>query len=86
MADAAPSEADAKLVRNERSKLTAGYLNAAAGTALGAGVIAPLVAAFYGVSGGAVSPLTLAVGLTMFFAVSVFLHVLAKRNLRGLRA
>lgn len=85
MPDETAPEADAKLVRNERAKLTAAYLNAAAGTALGAGVIAPLVAALYGVPGGTAGPLTLALGLTMFFAVSVLLHVWARYMLRGLK-
>lgn len=82
------SEADAKLARNERIKLTAGYLNTAASTALGAGVIAPLVAAIYGLAGtaGSVGALTLAAGATMFSVTSALLHVAARRLLGRLEA
>jgi ABC-type transport system involved in cytochrome bd biosynthesis fused ATPase/permease subunit len=72
--------ADDKLVRNERTKLTAGYLNTAATTLLGAGVVAPLVAGIYGLvgAGQVSSPLTLAAGLTMFLAMSAITHVAAR--------
>jgi hypothetical protein len=82
------TEADAKLVGNERIKLTAGYLNTAATTFFGVGVVAPLVAAIYGFasSGGLLSPLTLVIGFTMFFATSAALHVAARHHLGRVRA
>ena len=55
---------------NERLKLTAAYLNAAAASAFTAGVIAPLAATVFGVTGpsGPVAPLTLMVGVAIFSA------------------
>ena len=72
---------------NERAKTTASYLNAAVGTCLGAGVIAPLAARVFGVTGpgGPVPPLTLTLGVLMFLLVSLGLHAAARYVLRGLR-
>lgn len=39
------------LIHNERTKLTATYLNTAATGFLGAGVVAPLAAAVFGLTG-----------------------------------
>ena len=65
------------LVQNERAKLTANYLNAAAGSCLAAGVIAPLAAAVFRLTGAgsAISALTLAVGVLIFLFVSVAVHL-----------
>ena len=83
-----PAAADEKLVRNERINLTAGYLNTAATTLFGAGVVAPLVAAIYGLAGtgGFAPPLTLAIGFTIFFATSAALHAAARHQLGRLEA
>lgn len=72
--------ADATLVRNEQLKLTAGYLNTGATMLFGAGVVVPLAAAVYGLSGsgGLVGPLTLGIGLTTSFAVNALFHLAAR--------
>ena len=82
------TEADAKLVRNERVKLTAGYLNTAATTLFGVGVVAPLVAAVYGfaAAGSPLPPLTLLIGFTMFSSMSGALHIAARHHMRRLEA
>ncbi len=74
-------------VHNEPVKLAAGYLNSAASGFFAAGVIAPVAAFAFGFAGpgGPVPPLTLAVGATIFLAVSVAMHVAAQRILRRLR-
>ena len=79
--------AQAKAVHNERIKLTAGYLNTAAGGMFTAGVIAPLVAAVFGVAGPSGGPgaLTLLFGVAIFIGCSVGLHLLARTVLKGLR-
>ena len=41
------------LIHNERTKLTAAYLNAGAASCLAAGVVAPVAAALLGVTGAA---------------------------------
>jgi hypothetical protein len=82
-----PGEPDPKAVYNERAKTTASYLNAAAGTCLGAGVVAPVAARVFGVmeSSSPVPPLTLTLGILIFLAVSLGLHACARYVLRGLR-
>jgi len=75
------------LVHNERTKLTAAYLNTAASAFFAAGVVAPLAGAFFGWtgSGSPVSTLTIVFGLTIFLGVSVGLHLAARYVLRGLK-
>jgi cation transporter-like permease len=75
------------LVPNEQAKLTASYLNAAAASFFAAGVVAPLAAAVFGLTGTAssISALTLAGGVLIFFVVSVALHIAARHILRGLK-
>jgi hypothetical protein len=75
------------LVHNERTKLTANYLNTAATGFLGAGVVAPLAAAVFGLTGpgSPVSTLTLAFGILIFFAVSIGLHIAARYVLKRLK-
>ena len=53
------------LIHNERTKLTATYLNTAATGFLGAGVVAPIAAAVFGLTGpgSPVSTLTLTIGI-----------------------
>lgn len=76
-----------KLVQNERAKLTANYLNAGAGAFFAAGVVAPLAAAVFGLTGASssVGTLTLAFGALIFFVVSVALHAAARYVLKGLK-
>jgi hypothetical protein len=73
-------------IRNERTKLTATYLNTAAGGLFTAGVVAPLAAAVFGVTeaGGHISALTLAIGVTIFLGASLSLHAAARAVLKGL--
>ena len=53
--------------QNERLKLTANYLNTAAGTCFAAGVVAPLAALVFGFSGGgSASTLTFVLGVGPF--------------------
>lgn len=73
------------LVHNERIKLTASWLNALAGAAAGAGVIAPLAAAFYGVAKAPVSAAALAIGVIVWLFVGIGLHLAARHVLRNLK-
>ena len=75
------------LIPNERTKLTAAYLNTAAGGLFTAGVVAPLVAVVFGISGptGIPSALTLVIGVAIFFGASVTLHLVARVVLKGLK-
>jgi hypothetical protein len=76
------------LVYNERAKLTANYLNGAAGSFFAAGVVAPLAAAVFGLAGPGtpVSTLTLALGVLIFFAVSIGLHFAPRYVLKSLKS
>lgn len=74
------------LVHNQRIKLTANLLNTAASGMFITGVIAPIVAAVYGVPGPAQAPAWLVVTITLaWLAAGVFLHVPARRVLGRLR-
>lgn len=74
------------LIRTERVKLTAAYLNTAAGGLFTAGVVAPIAAAAFEVttSGAQITPLTLLLGVMIFLARHVGLHALARMVLKGL--
>jgi hypothetical protein len=76
------------LVENERLKLTAGYLNAGAGSCFAAGVVAPVAALTfgYGTAQAGLSPLTFAVGITTFLATSLALHAAARFLLKELKS
>lgn len=75
------------LVHNERTKVTAAYLNSAASAFFGAGVVAPLAAAVFGLtgSGSPVSTLTIVIGVTIFIVVSIGFHLAARYVLKGLK-
>ena len=75
------------VIANERTKLTAAYLNTAAGGLFTAGVVAPLVAAVFGIAGpiGGASALTLLLGVTIFLMASAALHAAARSVLKGLK-
>ncbi len=75
------------LVHNEQTKVTAGYLNAAASAFFGAGVVAPLAAAVFGLTGPGlpVSTLIIVTGATIFLGVSIGFHLAARYVLRGLK-
>ena len=73
-------------VHNERLKLTASLLNTAAGFALTAGAIGPLIALTYGVSPGpALGAPVLALFILVWFSVGIGLHMLARYVLGGLK-
>jgi Na+/melibiose symporter-like transporter len=66
-------------VREERTKLTAGLLNSAAVGVFVTGVIAPLVAAFYGVPGPSQVGLGwLMVGSIIWILTVLVLHLCAR--------
>jgi hypothetical protein len=71
----------------ERVKLTATYLNTAAGGLFTTGVVAPIAAAVFGVTGatGPLSALTLGIGGTMFLVASLVAHAAARFVLKDLR-
>ncbi|MDO9428408.1 MAG: hypothetical protein Q7T93_16450 [Methylobacterium sp.] len=75
-----------KLVRTERVKLTATYLNTAAGGLFTTGVVAPLAAAVFGLTGAAsgLTALTLGLGTTMFLCASLAMHAAARYVIKGL--
>jgi hypothetical protein len=74
------------VVHNERTKLTATWLNALAAATVVTGVIAPLVAVVFGVStSGKVSPITFVLATLVWLLLGVILHMLARRILGRLR-
>jgi hypothetical protein len=74
------------LVHNERVKLTANLLNAAASGMVVTGVVAPLVAVLYGVPGlGEAGALVIGLGTGAWLAASVILHIAARAVLGSLR-
>jgi hypothetical protein len=72
------------LIANERTKLTAAFLNGVATAMVGAGVIVPLVAFTYGIPGAAPGS-TLAFVGSCWFLAGVGLRLLPRRLPRGLR-
>ncbi len=75
------------LIHNERTKLTAAYLNTAASSFFGAGVVAPLAAAVFGLAGpgSPVSTLTLGFGILIFLVASIVIHLAARYVFKGLK-
>ena len=73
------------LVANERTKLTAAWLNALATALVATGVFAPAAALLYGVSGAALPGVALLLTTIACFVVGVFLHMLGRFALRRLR-
>jgi len=73
------------LVANERTKLTASWLNGLATALVAAGVFAPVVALLYGVSQPAASGLPLLVLTIACFGGGVVLHLLGSLALGRLR-
>ncbi len=73
------------LIHNERTKLTAAWLNALAGAASAAGVIAPLAAAFYGVASAPANGALLLAGVTIWLFAGIGLHFAARYVLRNLK-
>ncbi|NNM72154.1 hypothetical protein [Enterovirga aerilata] len=74
------------MAHNERLKLTANYLNTAAGTCFAAGVVAPFAPLTFGFSGGgSVSTLTFGLGVATFLTASGALHLATRSILKDLR-
>ena len=73
------------LIQNERTKLTANWLNALAAALVAAGVFAPAAALVYGVSQLPRAGLPLALVILGCFAGGVFLHWLGRVLLGRLR-
>jgi hypothetical protein len=73
------------LVQNERTKLTANWLNALATALVATAVFAPLAALLYGVSGAPSSGLPLLLTAIACFVIGVFLHMMARFALGRLR-
>ena len=72
----------------EQIKLMATYTNTGASSLFTVGVAAPSAAAVFGFGGATYpfAPLTLAVGMPIFFSVSLLLHLLARKLLKGLNS
>lgn len=73
------------LVHNERTKLTASWLNTLATATVAAGVFAPLAALIYGVSQTPPSSLPFAALTVACFVFGAFLHFLGRLVLGRLR-
>ena len=73
------------LVHNERTKLTATWLNTLATALIAAGVFAPAVAALYGLSSIHVGPLLEAVILIGCLVLGVGIHLAARTVLGRMR-
>ena len=73
-------------VGQERTKLTASYLNTIAGSLVTAGVAAPIAAAVFGFAGAGtrIDALTLVLGSAIFLGCSVILHIAARALLKKL--
>ena len=72
------------LITNERTKLTATYLNAGAAGFFTTGFVAPIAAAVFGIT-AQIPALTLGIGALIFLSASLALHVAARYVLKGLR-
>lgn len=72
------------LIHNERTKLTAAFLNTVAATMVGAGAIAPLVAFTYAIPGAAEGSILTIIGISWLLC-GIVLHLLARVLLRRLR-
>lgn len=73
------------LVRNERTKLTASWLNALAAALVAAGVFAPIAALIYGLSQIPQNSLQLSLVILICIAGGVFLHWIGRAVLGRLR-
>jgi hypothetical protein len=73
------------LIANERTKLTANWLNALATAIIAAGAFAPMAVSIYGVSYPGLSWILLSLLSATCCAFDVFLHVLGRLALRRLR-
>lgn len=72
--------------RDEKIKLTANLLNAAAGSSLTVGVVAPVVAVFLDLGDAATKVPIIALAMNVLFwtAFATILHLVARKILEGL--
>ena len=82
------SEADAKLVANERAKLLATGLNTAATSCVTVGLLTPLAAILYDLGGAraAIGTGALILGVAAYLVSAAVLHLGARLVLKGLRS
>ena len=75
------------LIHNERTKLSATLLNTIAATFVAAGVVAPLVAVYYGFGGPSpgMRPGLLLLGIATWLLTALGLHIAARRVLGSLK-
>lgn len=73
------------LVHNERTKLTANWINGLATAIVTAGVLAPLAAAIYGLSALALPRIYLSLLASACFAIGIAIHFGARAILGRLR-
>jgi MFS-type transporter involved in bile tolerance (Atg22 family) len=73
------------LIHNERTKLLALALNAAATSAFTVGVLAPVAAAFYDLGASRKAPGVVVLGAFLWIGAAVVLHLAARRVLGWLK-
>jgi uncharacterized membrane protein YdjX (TVP38/TMEM64 family) len=73
------------LIHNERTKLTANWLDRAGTAAVTIGVIAPIAAAVFGYGNPPFSTGRLAIGVAFWFLTGVALHLIARLLLKRLQ-
>jgi 4-hydroxybenzoate polyprenyltransferase len=74
------------IIYNERTKLLAAFLNAAAGSSFTVGVLAPIAAAFYSVTGSSgIALRTIIIGVVIWLFSAAALHLAARHVLGGLK-
>jgi hypothetical protein len=73
------------LIRNERIKYFATFLNAVAGGSITAGVIAPIFAVVIGVPGSAERTPIIVLLSVIWLLIAVILHLIVQAILGGLR-
>ncbi len=73
------------LIHNERTKLTANWLDRAGTAAITVGVIAPLATALYGIGPASILPAILIVGVAVWFLTGLGLHLAGRYVLSRLK-
>lgn len=73
------------LVHNERTKLTATFLNTVAVATIGASLVVPFFALLYGLGGDAIQIRNFALAAPVWFLIGVGIHLIARAVLGGLK-
>jgi hypothetical protein len=76
---------DVSLVHNERTKLTAAWLNTQATALVAAGTFAPAVTVVYGLSKPGIDAIYIGILMCACFAAGLGLHMTARATLGSLR-